>query len=192
MVFRDSDEIEILSKSGKSLARYFPEIVAMIAAVPEEKFILDGELIVPVGAILSFDALQARLHPAQSRVDRLSRETPAQLMLFDCLKLGGHDLLELPLGSRREALELFHGRHGGPSLLLSACTRDPDLARAWLVRSGGALDGVVAKLLSEPYRAGKRVMLKVKQHRSADVRRWRLPPRKGWGSCVPIAGAAGQ
>jgi ATP-dependent DNA ligase len=85
LVFRDGDDIEILSKSGKSLARYFPEIVALVAGIGQTRFVLDGELILPVGDILSFDALQARLHPAQSRITKLSRETPAQLMLFDCL-----------------------------------------------------------------------------------------------------------
>ncbi|WP_156680434.1 ATP-dependent DNA ligase [Sphingomonas profundi] len=166
-VFRDGDDVEILSKSGKSLARYFPEIVALIAGINQARFVLDGELILPVGEILSFDALQARLHPAESRISKLSRETPAQLMLFDCLGDGDADLIGRPLLERRAALEAFHARHGGPALLLSPCG-DLAAARAWLVRSGGALDGVVAKRLDEPYRPGERAMLKVKQHRTAD------------------------
>ena len=168
LVFRDGKEVDILSKSGKSLARYFPEIVEMIAAVACERFTLDGELILPIGETLSFDALQARLHPAASRITKLSRETPAQLMLFDCLMLEGDDLMVAALTERRSVLARFHAAHGTASLLLSPQTTDVVAAGAWLARSGGALDGVVAKRLDEPYRAGERAMLKVKQHRSAD------------------------
>ena len=168
IIFRRGRDVEILSKAGKSLARYFPEIVGVIAAIPCDRFTLDGELILPVGDVLSFDALQARLHPAPSRIARLSRDTPAQLMLFDCLGLPGRDLLAEPLANRRPLLEAFHRRHGGPSLLLSACSHDVAAARRWLARSGGALDGVVAKRLDEPYRPGERAMLKVKHHRTAD------------------------
>ena len=167
LVFRDGDNVEIRSKAGKSLARYFPEIVTLIVEIGQARFVLDGELILPVGGVLSFDALQARLHPAESRIAKLSRETPAQLMLFDCLRDGDDDLLGRSLVERRAALAAFHGRHRGPSLLLSPCG-DLAAARAWLARSGGALDGVVAKLLAEPYRPGERAMLKVKQHRTAD------------------------
>jgi ATP-dependent DNA ligase len=167
LVFRDGDEIEILSKSGKSLARYFPEIVALVAGISQARFVLDGELILPIGDTLSFDALQARLHPAESRITKLSRETPAQLMLFDCLADGDDDLAGRPLTERRKALEALHARHGGPSLLLSPYG-ELAAARAWLAQSGGALDGVVAKRLDEPYRSGERAMLKVKQHRVAD------------------------
>ena len=167
LVFRDGGAVELLSKSGKSLARYFPEIVALVAGIDQARFVLDGELILPVGDILSFDALQARLHPAESRITKLSRETPAQLMLFDCLRDGGDDLLGRPLAERRAALEAFHARNGGLSLLLSPCG-DLAAARGWLAQSGGALDGVVAKRLDQPYRPGERAMLKVKQHRTAD------------------------
>jgi len=167
LVFRDGDDIEILSKSGKSLARYFPEIVALVAGIGQTRFVLDGELILPVDDILSFDALQARLHPAQSRITKLSHETPAQLMLFDCLTDGDQDLVGQPLTERRATLEALHARHGGPSLLLSPCG-DLASARNWLAQSGGALDGVVAKRLDGPYRPGERAMLKVKQHRTAD------------------------
>jgi ATP-dependent DNA ligase len=167
LVFRDRGDVEILSKSGKSLARYFPEIVAHVAGIAQERFVLDGELILPVGDTLSFDALQARLHPAESRVRKLSVETPAQLMLFDCLQDGDDDLLAQPLTRRRAALDALHGRHGAPWLLLSPAG-DRAAATGWLARSGGALDGVVAKRLDEPYRAGERAMLKVKQLRTAD------------------------
>jgi ATP-dependent DNA ligase len=168
LVFREGDEVEILSKSGKSLARYFPEVVAEVLAAKRKVFVLDGELIVPLGKVLSFYALQARLHPAASRIERLSRETPAQLMLFDCLGIDGKNLTEAPLSNRRTALECFHRQDGSPALLLSPRTDDAEVARDWLARSGGALDGVVAKRLDEPYRPGERAMLKVKQHRTAD------------------------
>jgi ATP-dependent DNA ligase len=167
LVFRDGENVEILSKSGKSLARYFPEIVALVSGVAQGSFVLDGELILPIDGVLSFDALQARLHPAESRIRKLSQATPAQLMLFDCLQDGERDLLARPLAERREALQAFHNRHGGPSLLLSPCG-NVDAARSWLAQSGGALDGVVAKRIDEPYRPGERAMTKVKHHRTAD------------------------
>ena len=165
---RDGERIEILSRSGKSLARYFPEIVALLAATKARRFLLDGELILPIDATLSFDALQQRLHPAASRIAKLSRETPAQYMLFDCLFLEGADLALGPLSERRAALEDFHAANGGSSLLLSPRSADVAEAEAWLARSGGALDGVVAKRLDEPYQPGVRAMLKVKQRRTAD------------------------
>jgi ATP-dependent DNA ligase len=168
LVFRTGGAVEIMSKSGKSLARYFPEIVALIAAIDRDQFTLDGELILPVGDILSFDALQARLHPAESRILKLSRETPSQLMLFDCLAVDGEDLLAAPLSERRATLVAFHKKHGNDSLLLSPCTLELDQAEEWLARSGGSLDGVIAKPLDKPYRPGERAMLKVKQHRTAD------------------------
>jgi ATP-dependent DNA ligase len=167
-VVRDGGDVQIISKSGKPLSRYFPEIVTMIEAVESDGFILDGELILPVGDVLSFDALQARLHPAASRIAKLSHQTPAQLMLFDCLRLDSEDLSAVPLHQRRASLEIFHEQHSRKGLLLSDCTRDVEAARSWLARSGGALDGVVAKRLDEPYRPGERAMLKVKQHRTAD------------------------
>lgn len=168
LIFRRGDEIEIMSKSGKPLSRYFPEVVQVIREVDCRAFVLDGELILPIGDVLSFDALQARLHPAASRIARLSRETPTQVMLFDCLSIDGQELLEHPLNERRSHLEAFHRAHGGPSMLLSARTLDTSVAKEWLARSGGALDGVVAKRVDEPYRRGERAMLKVKQHRTAD------------------------
>jgi ATP-dependent DNA ligase len=165
---RDGAQVDLISKSGKPLGRYFPEVAAMLGTLKAARFILDGELIIPVGDCLSFEALQLRLHPAESRVRKLAAETPAQLMLFDLLALDGDMLAPEPLSARRAALERFHARHGSASLLLSPATTDIDQAKAWLARSGGALDGVVAKRLDEPYRPGERAMLKVKQIRSAD------------------------
>ena len=166
---RLGSHVELMSKSGKSLARYFPEIVAALLGTGCGDYVLDGELILPInGGVLSFDALQARLHPAESRIRRLSAETPAQLILFDCLAMDGESLVDRPLGDRRAALERFHARDGTDTLRLSP--RAPDLpgAEAWLAASGGALDGVIAKRLDEAYRPGDRAMLKVKQHRTAD------------------------
>jgi len=165
---RSGNVVELMSKSGKSLARYFPEIVAALAATAERQFVIDGELILPIGDMLSFAALQARLHPAESRICKLARETPAQFMMFDCLAIGADEILARPLTERRAAIERFHAAEGGGTLLLSPITYDPGGAAGWLARSGGALDGVVAKSLDQPYMAGERAMLKVKQHRTAD------------------------
>lgn len=165
---RDGEAVELWSKSGKPLGRYFPEIVAMLADLSARRFLLDGELIIPVGKILSFSALQARLHPAASRIAKLARETPAELMLFDCLRLGDEDLAGRPLGERRAALEAFHERAARRDLLLSPCSRQRSDAGRWLAGAGGALDGVVAKRIDDPYLPGERAMLKVKQLRTAD------------------------
>ena len=154
---------------GKPLARYFPEVAEAIRALDEPRLVLDGELVLPLGDILSFGALQLRLHPAASRIAKLSRETPAQLMLFDALQIGDDALLERPLAERRKALEAIHARAPrGPRLHLSPATRDPRVAADWFERSGKALDGIVAKRLDGPYEAGERAMVKVKQQRTAD------------------------
>ncbi len=168
LAFRDGDTLELMSKSGKPLGRYFPEIVEALAALAEARFVLDGELVLPEGETLSFAALQLRLHPAASRVARLARETPAQLMLFDCLQLGAGDFSDQPLAARRKALETFMRDAAGPRLLLSPRTTDRAVAEAWFAQTGGALDGIVAKRLDEPYHAGERAMVKVKQRRTAD------------------------
>jgi ATP-dependent DNA ligase len=165
---RDGAEVTLTSKSGKPLARYFPEVVEMLHGVAEKRFLLDGELIISVGDVLSFDALQLRLHPAESRVHKLAKETPAELMLFDLLELGGKSLLDQPLAKRREALQRFFANNAVPGMHLSPVTTDRDAALAWLEQSGGALDGVIAKRLDLEYRSGERAMIKVKQQRTAD------------------------
>jgi ATP-dependent DNA ligase len=165
---RDGAQVALTSKSGKPLARYFPEVVEMLLATKDSSFLLDGELIIPVGDVLSFDALQLRLHPAESRVRRLAKETPAELMVFDLLELGGKSLAGERLIDRRTALEKFMARNRVPGLLLSPMTRDLDVALKWLERSGGALDGVVAKRGGQEYRPAERAMVKVKQQRTAD------------------------
>ena len=168
LAFRDGEALELMSKSGKPLTRYFPEIAKALLAPEERRFVLDGELILPVGEILSFAALQLRLHPAASRIAKLSRETPAQLMLFDCLQLGAKDLSDEPLAVRRVALEKFLAGGAGPHLLLSPRTTDRDVAERWFASTGGDLDGIVAKRLDEPYQPGERAMVKVKRQRTAD------------------------
>lgn len=168
LAFRDGADIEIMSKSGKSLARYFPEVVAMLRGLTGPDFAIDGELVIEMDGALSFDALQARLHPAATRIARLSAETPAQLMAFDCLKLGNSILAGEPLDARRRALESLVAGAGAPDLRLSPHSFDRNAADAWLAGSGAALDGVMAKRRDEPYRFGERAMLKVKRHRSAD------------------------
>jgi ATP-dependent DNA ligase len=165
---RQGAEVELWSKSGKPLTRYFPEVVDAVRSARLDRFVLDGELIVPIGEVLAFDALQARLHPAESRVRKLAAETPAQLMLFDCLALADEILVDRALEERRDAVVRFHAAEGNETLRLSPATRDRAQAEAWLATSGGALDGVIAKTLAEPYRSGERAMLKVKQHRTAD------------------------
>ena len=165
---RHGNEVALTSKSGKPLARYFPEVADMLAHLKATQFLLDGELIIPVGNILAFDALQLRLHPAESRVLKLAAETPAEFMAFDLLELGGKPLAGLPLSERRDQLEKFFAKHQVGGLHLSPMTRDRDTALRWLKRSGGALDGVIAKRADLPYRSGERAMIKVKQQRTAD------------------------
>lgn len=170
LAFKSGGRVELFAKSGKPLGRYFPEILALVAGLPGDGFVLDGELVVPVGGTLSFDALQLRLHPAESRVARLSLETPAMLILFDMpLDDTGRDLTSAPLTKRRAALGRFVVRAGGATgMRLSPMTRFRDEAERWLERAGGGLDGVIAKRLEGAYEAGERAMLKVKRIRSAD------------------------
>jgi ATP-dependent DNA ligase len=165
---RDGETITLTSKSGKPLGRYFPDVVAMLGGLSDGDFLLDGELIIPVGDALQFDALQLRLHPAESRVRKLAAAHPAELMAFDLLSLDGKALTDLPLANRRNQLEKFFKRNRAAGLHLSPMTRDRDVALGWLERSGGALDGVIAKRADQEYRPGERAMVKVKQQRAAD------------------------
>jgi ATP-dependent DNA ligase len=170
LAFRAGDEVELKAKSGKPLGRYFPDMVAMLKALPVDRFVVDGELVISVNGALSFDALQLRLHPAESRVRKLAAETPASLVLFDCLlDAGGRSLVDAPLEKRRAALEALHSRFKAPPrILLSPGADDPDQAHRWLKEVGAALDGVVAKRLDGPYLPGERAMLKIKAMRTAD------------------------
>ncbi|MBS0527245.1 MAG: ATP-dependent DNA ligase [Proteobacteria bacterium] len=171
LAIRDGDKIGLLSRSGKTLARYFPDMVAALKALKPRRFILDGELAIPVGEILSFDALQLRLHPAASRVNKLAAETPSILIAFDLLQNArGLDLRDRPLNERRRQLEaFFDGLGETPALRLSPVSTSRAEAERWLKRAGGgALDGVVAKRADDPYRSGERAMVKVKSLRTAD------------------------
>jgi ATP-dependent DNA ligase len=170
LAFRAGEEIELRAKSGKPLGRYFPEMTALLRRLEPSRFVLDGELAIPVGDTLSFDALQMRLHPAESRIKKLAAETPAVLFLFDLLATpDGETLLQTPLLQRRAALEDFF-RSIGPveAVRLSPFTRDLAEARRWLEASGNALDGVIAKRLDGVYQPGERAMLKVRKRRTAD------------------------
>ncbi len=168
LVFRDGDEIQLQSKGLKPLARYFPEVVEAMLAMRAGRFVIDGELVIPLGGILSFEALQMRLHPAESRIRKLARETSARLMLFDCLFAAGTDYCGEPLARRRAALEALPDAESRDDVLLSPMTCDRAVAQGWLDMAGGALDGVVAKRRDGPYESGERAMLKVKQLRTAD------------------------
>jgi ATP-dependent DNA ligase len=167
LVFRDGSVVDMRSRRQRPLARYFPEIAAAAGALPIPHFVLDGELIVPDRP---FDTLQLRLHPAASRIARLSREQPAQFIAFDLLAdERGHSLLDKPFQDRRAALEAFFQRAGTSSVfVLSKATKSQATARDWLSRLGHGLDGIVAKRLDLEYRPGIRAMQKFKLWQTID------------------------
>lgn len=167
LAVRDATGAHLFAKSGKILGRYFPEAADHLAALRDTPFILDGELVIPTPAGLSFDLLQNRLHPAESRIRKLARETPATFVAFDLLRDAGRDLRNEPLTVRREALEALLARPP-MGIALSPYTRDRAEARGWLDQAGGAVDGVVCKRLDGTYEPEVRAMLKVKRIRSAD------------------------
>jgi ATP-dependent DNA ligase len=172
LLFRDGENIEIQSKSGKPLTRYFPEVRTAASALAAKKFVLDGELVVPRSDGLSFDALLQRIHPAPTRIKRLAEETPALIIVFDMLNADdGSSLLGRSLGDRRARLEAFAKRffRKDGTFRLSPATTSLRDAERWLKRVGSALDGIVAKRLDMPYRSGERTaMQKIKNYRSAD------------------------
>ena len=172
LVFRDGERVEIQSKSGRPLTRYFPELVEAVRALAPGTFILDGEIVVPEGSALSFDALLQRIHPAASRIRKLAVETPALLVLFDLLvDAGGEVLAGETLTRRRAALEDFfrHYCRRSKLLRLSPATTRLAEAKGWLKRVGSTLDGVIAKRRDFAYRFGDRTgMQKIKNYRSAD------------------------
>ena len=168
LVFRDGDEILLQSRDEKPMNRYFPEIVAPLAAALPERCVLDGEIVIAGSAGLDFEALLLRIHPAESRVKLLASQTPASYVAWDLLAVGDEDLRETPLAERRKRLEKLLGSAKAP-VHLSPATLDRALAEDWFRRFEGAgLDGVMAKRLDEPYRAGERTMIKVKHRRAAD------------------------
>ena len=169
IVFRDGDEVEIGSRSTKPLTRYFPDVVEAVLEQLPSRCVVDGEIIVPVNGRLVFDALTQRIHPAESRVNRLAEEFPASLVIFDLLALGDTSYLDAPLAERRAVLESDAFRPGG-RVHLTRTTRDAGEAEQWFSAFEGAgLDGVVAKSLAAPYLQNGRTMLKIKHARTADV-----------------------
>jgi ATP-dependent DNA ligase len=163
IVFRDGDEVHLQSRNGRPMNRYFPEVVEQALALPSERFVLDGEMVVTVDGIQEFDLLSQRIHPAASRVERLRKETPAALVAFDLLAEGGETLLELPYAERRERLAAIVR----DPVELTPATDDLDAAGQWLAGTG---EGVIAKQANAPYRPGERVgMVKVKRVRTADA-----------------------
>jgi ATP-dependent DNA ligase len=172
LVFRNGDKVELQSKSGQSLTRYFPELVEAVRSVKAKTFVLDGEIVVPLDGAFSFDALLQRIHPAQSRVQKLAVETPALLIVFDLLA-GADDkpLIARPLRERRPELEAFARKwlRGIERIRVSPATTKLSEAESWLKRVGATLDGIVAKRRDLEYRSGDRTgMQKIKNYRSAD------------------------
>ncbi|GAA1112309.1 ATP-dependent DNA ligase [Nocardioides dubius] len=173
LVFKDGDDVELASRNTKPLTRYFPEVVAAARKQLPDRCVLDGELFVALGEPgsqrLEFEVLQERIHPAKSRVAKLSEETPAGFAAFDLLALGDTGYLDRPLRERRDALESALAGLDGPCFL-SRVTTDPDTAQAWFHELEGAgFDGVIAKPLDAVYQPNVRAMLKIKHARTADV-----------------------
>jgi len=185
LVFRDGDEILLQSRDERPMNRYFPELVAPLARTLPERCVVDGEIVIVGPDGLDFEALLLRIHPAASRVKLLSEQAPASFVAWDLLALGDEDLRQAPLAVRRERLEQVLAGAASP-VHLSPATRDRARAEDWFRRFEGAgLDGVMAKRLDAPYRAGERTMIKVKHVRTADCVvagfRWH---KKGAGTMV--------
>ncbi len=172
LAFRDGEHLDIMSKSGQPLARYFPEIEAALHSLAAKKFVLDGEVIVTEERTLNFDALLQRIHPAESRIKKLANETPATFVVFDLLVNDrGDDLTGQVLDERRSQLEQFAKKffEGQERIRLSPRTRDFDVAKSWFKRMAGPLDGIIAKRVDRPYASGERdSMVKIKNLRTAD------------------------
>ncbi len=169
VVFRDGDEVELGSRNEKPLTRYFPEVVAAVKESLPPRCVVDGEIVIVTGDRLDFEALLQRIHPAASRVTKLSLETPASFVAFDLLALGDDDLTGRSQAERRVLLEqaLADAR---PPVHLTPVSADPAVARDWFeVFEGAGLDGVIAKPAGQTYQQDKRVMAKVKHARTADV-----------------------
>ncbi|NMM22757.1 MAG: ATP-dependent DNA ligase, partial [Phycicoccus sp.] len=175
IVLRDGDEVQLASRGSKPLTRYFPELVDAVREHLPARCAIDAEIVVRAGRPgaerLDWESLSQRIHPADSRVQRLSRETPAELVCFDILALGDDDLTAMPFGERRQRLEsILSALPANAPVHLTRSTIDAATARDWFERFEGAgLDGVVAKDLSAPYQQGKRVMLKIKHARTAEA-----------------------
>jgi len=193
IVFKDGDEVTIFSRDKKPLNRYFPELIAPLREVLPEVAIVDGEIVVPDEHGLEFDLLLLRIHPAESRVNKLAAETPSSFVAFDLLALGSDDLREVPFAERRARLEaeltgavplpsqgpdedtgeiekeVARALRPGPTVALTPQTDDPDVAAFWFeVFEGAGLDGIIAKKADGPYVPGKRLLAKIKHQRTAD------------------------
>lgn len=172
LAFRDWNDIALQSKAGQPLARYFPELVEAVRALSPQKFVLDSEIAIPVGQKLSFEDLQLRLHPAESRVRKLAQQSPAIMIVFDLLvDEKGRLLTGEPLSERRAHLEKFAAKHftREGSIFLSPASTHLKTAEAWFRKPGESLDGIIAKLRDLPYQSGERTgMQKIKQIRSVD------------------------
>jgi ATP-dependent DNA ligase len=169
IVFRDGDEVELGSRTGKTLTRYFPELVTAVRERLPRRCVVDGEIVIAREGHLDFDALTERIHPADSRVRTLAERTPASLVVFDVLALGDESLLQAPLTERRERLERELSGVA-PPVHLAPATTDIEVARQWFEQYEGAgLDGVIAKPLTVRYRPDERAMFKIKHERTADV-----------------------
>ncbi|MGC1512221.1 MAG: ATP-dependent DNA ligase [Acidimicrobiales bacterium] len=168
VIFRDGDNIELSSRGERPLTRYFPELIEALAAGLPQRCVIDGEIVIVGRNGLDFDALLQRIHPAESRVQRLALETPASFVAFDILAIGDDDLRSTPFGERRSILIDALGQVK-PPIHLTPATTDPATAADWFERFEGAgLDGVMAKPASLTYQADRRVMFKVKHQRTAD------------------------
>jgi ATP-dependent DNA ligase len=168
IVFRDGPNIELGSRGGKLLTRYFPELVAALDEALPPRCVLDGEIVVVVGSRLEWDRLGDRIHPAESRIKLLSKQTPASFVAFDVLAVDDTDLTSRPFSERRGVLTNLFTKHD--HVHITRATDDAELARTWFERFEGAgLDGVIAKPLDGKYRPGDRVMVKIKHDRTADV-----------------------
>ncbi|GGY08356.1 ATP-dependent DNA ligase [Streptomyces djakartensis] len=169
IVFRDGDEVELGSRTGKPLTRYFPELVAAVRERLPERCVVDGEIVIAREGHLDFDALTERIHPADSRVRTLAERTPASLVVFDLLALGDESLMGAELTERRELLARELSGVAAP-VHLAPATTDIEVARQWFEEYEGAgLDGVIAKPLTVRYRPDERAMFKIKHERTADV-----------------------
>ena len=171
LAFRNGDKIFLQSKNGQPLARYFPDVVANLAKLAQQQFVLDGELVIPVDGALSFDELQLRLHPAASRVQKLAATHPAVYIVFDLLAENGKSDLKLNLRERRRLLEKFarSNLRSAKDIRLSPATTDCTVANNWFRKTGRDLDGIMAKRLDAAYASGERTAaVKVKKIRTAD------------------------
>ncbi|MER7900301.1 ATP-dependent DNA ligase [Streptomyces sp. NPDC096046] len=169
IVFRDGAEVELGSRTGKPLTRYFPELVTAVRERLPERCVVDGEIVIAREGHLDFDALTERIHPADSRVRMLAERTPASLVVFDVLALGDESLMDVPLAERRDRLAAELSGVAAP-VHLAPATTDIEVARQWFEQYEGAgLDGVVAKPLAVRYRPDERAMFKIKHERTADV-----------------------